>query len=174
MNVRRCVPWLGLSFAACFLACGGGGELAVDDAATPGDDAPVIVRNPDTGPGGVGATCDPLAIVGPGQSIYNAESLECPSRICLKPAVQPGASATTETSAFCSATCAQDSDCAGQIRDSSNPLDTRCQTGFACGIAFVKGKLCCQGLCLCKDFIGSAGLPTPIACQGDAALTCNQ
>jgi hypothetical protein len=168
----RLVPgtWVGL----LLVACGGDGGFEVDDAATPADATPVVVRSPDSGPGGVGATCDPLAVVGPSQSIYNVAALECPSRICMKPAIQPGASATTETGAFCSATCTQDTDCAGQVRDPSNPLDTRCQTGFTCGIIFVKGHLCCMPLCVCKDFIGSAGLSTPIACQGDAALTCNQ
>jgi hypothetical protein len=58
------------------------------------------------------------------------------------------------------------------LRDNSNPLDKRCSTGYTCGIPFVKGRICCQKLCLCKDFIGKAGLSTPIACQGSGAATC--
>jgi hypothetical protein len=37
----------------------------------------------------------------------------------------------------------------------------------------VKGPLCCQKLCLCRDFLGSTGAMTPIECQGAAAATCN-
>lgn len=65
-------------------------------------------------------------------------------------------------------------DCAGETRDPANPRDTRCQTGFACGIPFVKGPICCMHFCLCKDFLGSAGATTPTACLGDAGLTCNE
>jgi hypothetical protein len=41
----------------------------------------------------------------------------------------------------------------------------RCKTGFACGVAFVVGPLCCQKLCLCKDFLGTTGLQTPQTCD---------
>ncbi len=125
----------------------------------------------------IGRHCDVLVPdAGPAQGVYNSEALECPSRICLKPVVQQGApSVDPPTSAYCSASCSQDSDCDGQTRDTNNPLDTRCKLGFSCGIAFVKGNICCQKLCLCKDFLNpSIGAPTPIACQGAAAATCNQ
>jgi len=168
---RRSAVWLCLGL---FLAtCGGGGEFTVRDGATPGDLQPLVVRNPDTGPGGIGLTCDVLTDAGGSQGVYNSEALECPSRICLKPALQPGV-ATTSTAAFCSASCTQDSDCAGESGDSANPLDTRCRTGFVCAIPFVKGKLCCMRLCLCKDFLSSTAPSTPIACQGDAGLTCDE
>ena len=121
----------------------------------------------------VGSPCDVLTDAGPSQGVYNAEALQCPSRICLKPVVQSGAG-TVDTAAFCSVSCSQDSDCDGQVRDPSNPLDTRCQKGFVCGIPFVKGRLCCQKLCLCQDFLGPQGAPVPIACQGDLAATCNE
>jgi hypothetical protein len=122
----------------------------------------------------IGRPCDVLTEAKPEQGVYNSEALECPSRICLKPVVQQGASGKIDTGPFCSASCSQDSDCEGQLRDSTNPLDKRCSTGFTCGIAFVKGKICCQKLCLCKDFLGLAGAPTPIACQDTGAATCQQ
>ncbi len=125
----------------------------------------------------IGRPCDVLTPdAGPAQGVYNSEALECPSRICLKPVVQPGASTfDPPTTAYCSASCSSDSDCDGQTRDRSNPRDSRCQTGFSCGIAFVKGNICCQKLCLCKDFLNpSVGDPVPVACQGSAAATCNQ
>ena len=158
-------PGLGLLLAAC----GSGGGFSMEDAAGPagGSDADVQSAN-------VGATCDILTDAGPAQGVYNAEALECSSRMCMKPVVQMGASGPSNTTAFCTAPCTQDSDCAGETREPANPIDTRCQTGFVCGIPFVKGKLCCLSLCLCKDFLGSAGAPIPIACQGDAAASCNQ
>jgi len=117
----------------------------------------------------IGRRCDVLSDAGASQGVYNSEALECPSRICLKPVVQQGAvMPTPPTEAFCSASCSQDSDCDGQLRDPSNPDDHRCSKGFACGIAFVKGKICCQKLCLCKDFLGPSGVTTPIACQAGA------
>lgn len=127
----------------------------------------------------IGRPCDVLTDAGNAQGVYNSEALECPSRICLKPVVQTGASLPNPpTTAFCSASCSQDSDCDGQTRSQCNPatetcLDRRCATGFACGVAFVKGKVCCQKLCICKDFLNPAiGAPTPIACQGNGAATC--
>jgi hypothetical protein len=129
----------------------------------------------------IGRPCDVLTDAGNSQGVFNSEALECPSRICLKPVVQEGATMPDPpTTAYCSASCSQDSDCDGQTRASCNPAtetcrDKRCSKGFACGIAFVKGKICCQKLCLCKDFLNpSVGAPTPIACQGTAAATCDQ
>jgi hypothetical protein len=123
----------------------------------------------------IGRPCDVLTDAGAAQGVFNAQALECPSRICLKPVVQPGATPPVPpTSAYCSASCSQDSDCDGQTRDKSNLNDQRCSQGFVCGIAFVKGRICCQKLCLCKDFLSPAGAPTPIACQGSGASTCDE
>lgn len=123
----------------------------------------------------IGRPCDVLTDAGPAQGVFNAEALECPSRICLKPVVQPGATPPTPpTNAYCSAGCSQDSDCEGQVRDPSNPLDQRCSKGFVCGIPFVKGRICCQKLCLCKDFLGPTGAPEPIACKNGGNLTCSE
>ena len=123
----------------------------------------------------IGRRCDVLTDAGLKQGVFNSEALECPSRICLKPVVQEGATMPDPpTEAYCSASCSQDSDCdTDQKRDNSNPKDKRCKTGFSCGIAFVKGKICCQKLCLCKDFLNPAvGAPTPIACQAGGAASC--
>jgi len=120
----------------------------------------------------IGRPCDVLTDASPVQAVYNSEALECPSRICLKPSYQQGSSGTQDTGPYCSASCSQDSDCEGQLRDTTNPLDKRCSKGFTCGIPFVKGRICCQKLCLCKDFLGPAGAPVPIACQGEGAAKC--
>ncbi len=122
----------------------------------------------------IGRTCDVLTAATPSQGVFNAEALECPSRICLKPVVQTGASGAVDTEPFCSASCSQDSDCeTDQKRNPDNPRDKRCQSGFTCGIPFVKGRICCQKLCVCKDFINQqTGMPVPIACQGGEAATC--
>ena len=121
----------------------------------------------------IGRRCDVLTDASAAQGVYNSEALECPSRICLKPVVQVGATMPDPaTQAYCSASCSQDSDCEGQMRDQNNKLDYRCSAGFSCGIAFVKGKICCQKLCLCKDFLGPNGAAVPIACQGSGASSC--
>jgi hypothetical protein len=125
---------------------------------------------------GIGRSCDVLTDAAPQQGVFNSEALECPSRICLKPVMKDNATVLDPpTGAFCSASCSQDSDCGdAQIRDKQNKSDRRCAAGFVCGIPFVKGRLCCQKLCLCKDFFtGSA--TTPTGCnEPDSAQTCLQ
>ena len=121
----------------------------------------------------LGAPCDVGAAVSPAVGTYNSAAPECSTGLCLKPVVQPTAG-TVDTGPFCTAQCSTDSDCAGVTRDPSNPNDKTCTSGYTCGIPFAKGNLCCQSLCVCKDFTGGAAIPTPIACQGNAALTCNQ
>jgi hypothetical protein len=121
----------------------------------------------------IGRPCDLTVTAGMSQSVYNASASECPSHLCLKPVVEPGATMPLPiTQSTCSAECTEDSDCDGEVRDMSNPADQRCSKGFACGIPFVKGPLCCQKLCMCKDFLGTAGTATPIACQGGGSATC--
>jgi hypothetical protein len=109
--------------------------------------------------------------VAPSQGAYNASAMECPSNLCLKPVVQPGASGTVDTTATCSAECTQDSDCEGELRDFSNALDKRCSRGFVCTIPFAVGSLCCRKLCVCKDFLGPSGATTPSACDPTLAST---
>jgi hypothetical protein len=119
---------------------------------------------------GIGRPCDVGADAGASQAVYNNQALECPSRTCLKPvddnpccsSVPPTCSCNTGP--YCSAYCSKDSDCDGQKRDNGDNGDFRCQTGYACGVAFVVGPLCCKKLCLCKDFLGT-GLLTPQICD---------
>ncbi len=121
----------------------------------------------------IGRPCELSGNPGPSQGVFTTGASECPSELCLKPAVQPGASGAGDTGPTCSGECGVDSDCGGELRDPTNPLDTRCAKGFSCGIPFVKGPLCCKKLCVCRDFLGPAGLPTPIACQGSGAMSCS-
>jgi hypothetical protein len=121
----------------------------------------------------IGRPCDLTVNAGPTQGVYNASASECPSNLCLKPVVEPGSPMSyPSTQSLCSAECTWDSDCDGELRDPSNPLDQRCMNGFACGIPFVKGEICCKKLCMCKDFLGPSGVPTPVACEGAGAATC--
>jgi hypothetical protein len=113
---------------------------------------------------GIGRPCDVLADAGQTQAVYNPQALECPSRICLKPVNENTQLVTTGP--YCSATCSKDSDCDGQKKDMSDTNDHRCGSGYACGVAFVVGQLCCKKLCLCKDFLPpGTGLQTPITCD---------
>lgn len=123
---------------------------------------------------GIGRPCDVLTDAAAQQAVFNSEALECPSRICLKPVQDPKkGELTPPTGAFCSASCTQDSDCNdAQARDKQNSSDRRCASGFVCGIPFVKGRLCCQKLCLCNDFL-NGGAQTPNGCkEADSAQTC--
>jgi hypothetical protein len=126
----------------------------------------------------IGRPCDVLTKASDEQGVYNPQALDCPTRICLKPAVATGApTVSPETTAYCSASCSQDSDCDGQTRDMSvkNGSDTRCVNGYTCAIPFVKGSLCCQKLCLCKDFVDKEhGATIPDACLGDQAAKCQE
>jgi hypothetical protein len=135
---------------------------------SPVDAAPI-----GTGPFPVGLPCNlgtgDAGLPAP-EAIYNPQALECASRICIKPAAAQ--SATPDTTALCSSPCSQDSDCNGQLRDPTNPNDKRCESGFTCGVPFVVGPICCQKLCVCKDFYAGSSITTPPACQGSAASTC--
>jgi len=125
---------------------------------------------------GLGRPCDLQsdASVGPTQGAYAIPAAGCPSRICVKPAVQPGVSNDLNTGPYCSVTCVSDDDCNGQTRDFTNANDRRCMKGFTCAIPFDTGKLCCQKICLCRDFYSSSvGPATPLTCQNDAGATCS-
>ena len=150
----------------CPINDGGGVKPDVADALL--DDSTSAAEN------AIGRPCDLTVAAGSAQGVYNASASECPSNLCLKPVVQIGATIPYPlTQATCSAECAFDSDCDGELRDPSNPLDQRCTKGFACGIPFAKGPLCCKKLCMCKDFLGPAGVSTPIACQGGGDGACS-
>lgn len=112
---------------------------------------------------GMGRSCDLMADAGPTQAVYNAQAVACPSGICLKPALT--SQRNYETGAYCSELCSTDSDCQGQTRDGSDPNDKRCTSGYACGVAFVVGPLCCKKVCLCKDFLSDKGVTVPLTCD---------
>jgi hypothetical protein len=118
--------------------------------------------------GTVGSLCDILTDAGPKQGVYDTEALECTSRICIKPIDQTG---VADTWPFCSAECSTDRDCVGRKRNTSDPSDKACVSGFTCGVAFVKGRICCMKLCLCMDFSGGP-VSTPAACYLDAGQSC--
>ncbi len=177
-----CLALLAFVAGSVWSGCGSSGLNSPDDGSSAsggsggntqiGDDARPVADGTDAGPAALGGPCDVLTDAGPSQGVFNAEALECPSRICLKPVALPG-SAYAATGAFCSASCEVDSDCAGQLGDPLSASDQRCKTGFVCGIPFVKGRLCCKKLCLCGDFLGTAGTEMPHGCEGDAGENCS-
>lgn len=115
--------------------------------------------------GNIGAPCDVGLAAGVSQGVFNSMAPECSTGICLKPAVATTASSsgTVDTTAFCTAPCATDSECDGRLRDPSNPNDKSCVSGYACGLTSIDGAWCCQKFCVCKDFTG--GMLTPVTCQ---------
>jgi hypothetical protein len=163
---RILVSWLVL---AALAGCDNGSALVDRQGSGHLDDAGAwVVDN-------VGASCDVLTDAGANEGVYNLEALQCTSRICIKPVDYVGG---VDTTAFCTATCAQDSDCVGLLRGDPKPdaqIDPRartCVSGYACGIPFTKGSFCCRKLCVCKDFYGDE-IPTPAACAADtAAANC--
>jgi hypothetical protein len=122
----------------------------------------------------VGQLCDLTVDAGPSQGVVNLEAGTCKAGLCLKPVLAPESSVIDPpTGATCTDECSSDSDCGGQLRNPSNVEDTRCKSGFVCGVPFVVGPLCCKHYCLCKDFLGPSGAQMPVACQGlDALASC--
>lgn len=122
----------------------------------------------------IGRPCDVTVDASAVQGAYNSNATDCPSHLCIKPAVQPGVSINLDTGAYCTAKCSSDSDCNGQARDPSNALDTRCRKGFTCAPIFPTGPACCEKLCLCRDFVAaSVGPVVPDVCKADAGLSCS-
>ena len=111
----------------------------------------------------VGQPCNLGFDAGQSQVAYNPQAPECSTGLCLKPALEEYA-ANRETSPYCSTTCSSDSDCDGPKRSRDDPDDRRCSSGFACGVAFTVGPLCCKKVCLCKDFLSAKGVATPPSC----------
>lgn len=111
----------------------------------------------------VGQPCSLGFDAGASQAGYNPQAPECSTGLCLKPALSR--MKYDRTGPYCSAACSSDSDCHGQEREDNDPNDRRCIGGFACGVAFVVGPLCCQKVCICKDFLSDIGVTTPVTCQ---------
>jgi hypothetical protein len=123
---------------------------------------------------GIGRPCDITESTTALQGAYNSNATDCPSRLCVKPAVQAGISSELDTASYCSAECASDDDCNGQTRDPANKNDKRCRKGFTCAPAFGQGPLCCKKICLCRDFYSaSVGPALPNACNPDAGASCS-
>jgi hypothetical protein len=144
--------WLSALVLVGAASCGSNADPQTEDASTPTD-----IR-------GTGMACHLDVDAGATQAVYNSQALECPSRICIKPA--GSGNKDTDSVAFCTIECSADSDCDGEPRDinDSQNNDKRCQTGFVCGVAFEVGPLCCKKICLCKDFLPAGTLPTPKTC----------
>jgi hypothetical protein len=121
----------------------------------------------------IGRRCDVQADAGSMQAVFNGQALECPTRICLKPARDNGVAANVDTAPYCTAECSKDSDCDGETRDKNNGADRRCKGGFVCGVGFEVGPLCCKKICLCKDFIPAGGIPPAASCDKSKGVsTC--
>jgi hypothetical protein len=125
----------------------------------------------------IGRPCEVGVDAGQNEAVFEAQALECPSRLCVK----PGKDTTTvaklvDTSAYCSAECSKDSDCEGETRNVNNARDRRCKGGFVCGVGFENGPLCCKKICICKDFLSdqqvAGGLKTPSSCLPGGFSNC--
>ena len=107
-----------------------------------------------------------------GVSVVTSPAAECASRVCLLPAPDRD---PRGTGPLCTSGCATNADCEGGVLgDRNNPNDHRCKTGFACAVPTTIGGLCCQRMCVCRDFVTEpqGGFPTPPACMAGGAGSC--
>ena len=108
----------------------------------------------------VGATCDlgvgdaGLADADPTAATINPGVPTCPGRIC----VQPTAEKSTTTGPLCSADCSSDDDC-NNNEITRSATDPHCKSGFSCVVVTTVGPLCCQKLCICRDFFSESQTP---------------
>lgn len=115
-------------------------------------------------------------------AVISSPVLQCPSRICILPPDNLGATLPTTNmppgdndGPYCTATCSTDDDCAdGETGDRSNNEDHRCKGGFFCAVATTTGPFCCQKFCICHDFVAEpmGGAPTPESCMPGTGSTC--
>lgn len=129
----------------------------------------------------VGRLCDLGAERSTTRAVTSLAALDCTSRFCLSVPLEPGALGgenypAGETKGLCSNFCESSDDCE---RVSESP----CKSGFTCGIATEVGDICCQKVCICKDFIrprqdengqDTYVIPTPESClpENAANSTC--
>jgi hypothetical protein len=162
--LTRCL-FVGVGLLGVLSLVGGCGAGATGGAGNPDGGSNVGGGGSLGSNSGLGQPCVLGADAGAVQAVYNNQALACPSGLCLKPVQQAGSYSTVDTAPYCASECSTDNDCTGATRDPNNPNDKRCMRGYACGVAFVVGPFCCKKLCLCKDFLGTAGLSTPLACD---------
>ncbi len=117
----------------------------------------------------IGRPCLTLAdMPSASEAEWNDEALECPSRLCVKPAYESGSLQDSATAPFCTAECSKNSDCDdGESRDKDNINDKRCTRPFVCAVLFETGPLKCQKMCVCGDFYKDpkAASAVPTSCQ---------
>jgi hypothetical protein len=120
----------------------------------------------------VGRVCDLGAVPQPGETLVSSPALDCVSRECLSvPIAQgavlpPGSMLPSGTNGLCTAECTQDSDC-------ERVAESPCVTGFACAVPLTVGGLCCQKLCVCKDYAVPDAEPTACDATNGANTCCN-
>ena len=127
----------------------------------------------------IGRACntnvDAGAVSGGKVAILTSPSLECPSRICLQPALGGTGSADEQAAegAMCTASCSTDDDC------SDSDPGTLCKSNFICTWPTTTGSFCCQKMCVCHDlvYVPPGGIQEPTTClsptgRGPNPATC--
>jgi hypothetical protein len=102
---------------------------------------------------------------GTANATINSQALECPSRICLLPAV--AGNSPMGTGPLCTAGCSSDDDCSPSEGGKNPTNGPQCKSGFGCGWPTTVGPLCCQRMCICRDFAIEPGpaFTQPEACK---------
>jgi hypothetical protein len=104
-------------------------------------------------------------------STIQGQAVECPSRICLLPAMEK----TTTTGPLCTATCSSDDDCSDG-ETTSDQTSRQCKSGFVCMVATTVGNFCCERMCVCKDFVDTTRADfkaTPTVCMSGQSMCKN-
>jgi hypothetical protein len=167
----RGVPFAGIDSTGTWLLA-----LRCDDCMNPAPPYLTILepcgKNRVNDPTNLGAACQIGSEYTRFQGVFNLNAPECTNGLCVKPVAGPSSTDAFDTGPYCTQGCTQDSDCDGHIRNANDPNDKGCRLGYACGVIFVKGSLCCTNMCICKDFTDGVAPEMPVGCRGDAALTC--
>lgn len=120
----------------------------------------IVAVGPGCADNHVGRPCAlgvPKDQIDPMKVTINPAALECPSRICLLPAV--GAAPVQDIAGLCTVECSSDDDCADGEKGKAGPGNVRCTSGFVCRTLLpplATNPLQCKPLCVCKDFLSSA------------------
>lgn len=161
----------------------------------------VLVTAPGCNRGDVGAPCDHGSTTPPQSLTVSFPAMSCNELVCLygderKPTVVDckthkdcnapdrfECNDVTKTcqlktdyvlrNSMCSRPCSSAADCETQGFRRFAHEPTNCEGGFACRIVQSKGSLCCQPLCVCKDYLNEEPSPGLLdACKKENNPDC--
>ena len=79
----------------------------------------------------IGRVCEIQAEGDENQALVNAQALECPTRVCLRPARDVTKAESIDTTSLCTAECSSDSDCVLDCRGERSCCGSSCPCATA-------------------------------------------